>query len=70
MPAGYRAFGWALIALGKEAESVNLLDEVVNARLHSKSKDDHQHPYTTVNAFTTYITVHLGRKNGGFFAAF
>jgi hypothetical protein len=45
VPTGYRGFGWALIALGKEAESVNLLDEVVNARPPSKSKADHQHRY-------------------------
>jgi hypothetical protein len=41
----YGSFGWALIALGKEAESVNLLDEVVHARPPSKSEPDHQHPY-------------------------
>jgi hypothetical protein len=41
----YRGFGWALVALGKEAEGVNLLDEVVHASPPSKSKPDHQHPY-------------------------
>lgn len=37
--------GWALIALGKEAECVNLADEVVHAGPPSKAKADYQHPY-------------------------
>lgn len=35
---------WALIALGEEPESVDLVDEIVHASPPSKAKADYQHP--------------------------
>ena len=40
-----RRWGTALIALGKEAKSINLFDEVGHASPPTKAKADYQDPY-------------------------
>jgi hypothetical protein len=64
----YRGFGWALIALGKEAKSVNLMKLLMLA--HPSNPKLTTSTHTTINVFTTYMTVHLKRKNGCFSATF